>query len=193
MKEQSKIIAVGFHKTGLTSLYNALQILGYRITKGKQSYKNIITSSTVIELLNKKEYSRLFACLEKYDAVIDNPWNILYEAMDQQFPDSKFIFTYREENDWLSSAKRYFKHRPDTLIRRWVYGEERCCNITDEQYIKRYRAHNEAVLKYFEGRSDFLKLNIFDNEGWEKLCPFLEKPVVYLPFPHNNKNRAEME
>ena len=193
MVGQSKIIAIGFQKTGLTSLYMALEILGYKVTTGRQSYKNKITPKKAIKLLQRKKYSQLFTYLNQYNAVTDNPWNILFEAIDQQFPGSKFIFTYRDEKDWLSSTKRYFKYRPDTLIRRWVYGVESCLNITDEQYIKRYRAHNEAVLTYFEGRNDFLKLNIFEEASWEKLCPFLEKPIIRLPFPHSNKNRIEIK
>ena len=64
-----------------------------------------------------------------------------------------------------------------------------CDEITDEIYIQRYKAHNKAVLKYFQGREkDFIQMNIMQGDGWEKLCPFLEKPILTLPFPKQNTN-----
>jgi len=193
MEMQGKIIAVGFQKTGLTSLYTALEILGKKVTTGRQSYKTFIKPKAIVEMLEKKDHGRLFSYLTQYDAVTDNPWNILFEELDQNFPGSKFIFTYRNEAAWLSSAKRYFRHRPDTAIRRWVYKVASCKDITDEIYLERYRAHNTAVLRYFEGRSDFLKLDVFSGEGWDKLCPFLDRPILNLPFPHSNKNLIEKQ
>jgi len=193
MHGKAKIIAVGFQKTGLTSLYMALEILGYRVTTGRQSYKEYISPKEVVRALNEENYALLFKHIENFDAITDNPWNVIYPAIDVAYPGSLFIHTVREEDEWLSSAKRYFKHRPDTQIRRWLYNVESCNDITDEMYLNRYRRHNRDILDYFKGRTDFVSLNIFEDQNWEKLCTFLNKPIIKLPFPHSNMNRIEMK
>lgn len=48
-----------------------------------------------------------------------------------------------------------------------------------------YDRHRRNVLEYFEGRpDDVLVLDITSGEGWEKLCPFLGRPIPAEPFPH---------
>lgn len=189
MNNQPKIIGVGFHKTGLTSLLTALRILGFNTVKGRAPYKNEISDTVEKKILKDKNYEQLFPYIQSYDAFVDNPWNIIFKELDEKFPDSKFIFTYRAERDWLNSAKHYFRQRPDTIMRRWIYRVASCNEITDNMYLNRYRAHNECVLSYFKGREkDCLELNITKDEGWEKLCPFLNKPVLKLPFPKQNTN-----
>lgn len=188
-KTDSKIIGVGFHKTGISTLLTSLKILGFNAAKGKQPYTRKLTPESERKVLEDKDYAKLLSYIEPFDAIVDNPWNILFKEIDKQFPNSKFIFTYRKKLEWLESAKKYFQHRPDTTIRRWVYSVDTCDEITDEIYLRRYERHNEEVLTYFKGREkDFLQMNIMEGDGWEKLCPFLDKPVLKLPFPKQNTN-----
>jgi hypothetical protein len=49
-----------------------------------------------------------------------------------------------------------------------------------------YERHLREVQAYFSARpDDLLVLNITSGEGWEKLCPFLERPLPRGPFPHS--------
>ena len=44
------------------------------------------------------------------------------------------------------------------------------------------------MLEYFRERpKDLLVLNVCAGEGWEKLCPFLNKERPDVPFPYLNK------
>ena len=43
------------------------------------------------------------------------------------------------------------------------------------------------VLSYFRDRSDdILILDIISGDGWEKLCPFLDRDIPDVPFPKTN-------
>ena len=182
-----KVIGVGFHKTGLSSLYVALNLLGYRITKGRQSYKDKFQSSDDIDMLNKGEFLMLIDTILPFDAVIDNPWNIIYEKLDQRFPDSKFILTLREAEEWLASAMTYFHYRQLSPIVKWIYGVDSLLG-NEQILLDRYKHHNQEVLKYFKGRpKDLLIVNWGKGSGWEELCTFLNKPIINLPFPHFNQ------
>lgn len=48
-----------------------------------------------------------------------------------------------------------------------------------------YRRFHADVARYFADRpDDLLRIRICDGEGWEKLAPFLGKPIPAVPFPH---------
>jgi hypothetical protein len=48
-----------------------------------------------------------------------------------------------------------------------------------------YDLHIKNVIEYFKDRpEDLLILNIFEGDGWDKLCDFLSIPVPDVPFPH---------
>lgn len=189
----SKIIGVGFHKTGLSSLMLALEILGYPTTKGRQSFKHELQEQDIISVLNTKNTTELFQFLTPYQAVVDMPWYLLFRELDSHFPNSKFILTIREENNWINSAKNYFKHRPGAYLRNWIYGKEEV-EGNESDYIARYRQHNQEVLAYFKDRpDDLLIMDLEKGDGWDKLCPFLAKPTLHLPFPMQNRNLIEEE
>ena len=188
MNQSSKIIGIGFHKTGLSSLKLALEILGYSVIKGQQAYVQHLSEEAVIQKINQKDYPDLLQWIEPYQATVDNPWNILFREIDQHFSGSKFILTLRDEESWLNSAKNYFQHRPNKAIRTWIYGHS-SDQMNDSIYLDRYRRHHAAVQHYFKNRSnDLLVMDIETGDGWEKLCPFLDKPIIKLPFPKQNTN-----
>jgi hypothetical protein len=60
-----------------------------------------------------------------------------------------------------------------------------------ESCIKKYEKHNEHIRQYFSGekRKQLLIMNVIKGEGYEKLCPFLELPVLNEPFPASNKSK----
>lgn len=63
------------------------------------------------------------------------------------------------------------------------YGVIERTNPDRMSYV--YDLHIKNVCEYFKNRpKDLLIMNIFEGDGWEKLCPFLDKPVPDVPFPH---------
>jgi hypothetical protein len=53
-----------------------------------------------------------------------------------------------------------------------------------------YRRHHADVARYFADRpDDLLRLRICDGEGWEKLAPFLGRPIPDVAFPHEHQSQ----
>lgn len=172
-----KIFCIGFHKTGTTSLAEALRKLGYRVT-GPNGVHNPHISENVLAVAAR--------AVERFDAFQDNPWPVIYRALDQRYPGSKFILTLREPKSWIRSQVQHFGRR-DTEMRKWIYGVGHP-EGNEELYLKRYATHNREVFEYFKDRpDDLLVMDLAKGDGWEKLCPFLGKPVPTEPFPHANK------
>jgi hypothetical protein len=175
-----KIFCIGFHKTGTSSLGDALEMLGYKV-KGPSSIDNENIGEQIDAIAAK--------WLPKFDAFQDNPWPIIYQELDAQYPGSRFILTIRDTDKWLSSAVRHFGTRP-TAMRKWIYGENYGSPKGHEAiYRERYDRHNREVREYFKDRpDDLLVIDLTQaDDAWSQLCPFLGKAIPDTPFPHSNK------
>ena len=175
--KNTKVFGIGFHKTATTSLGDALRILGYR-TIGAVGVFDPDVSRKALELA--------LPLAEQYDAFHDNPWCLIYPALDQLFPGSRFILTVRPVQSWIQSAVRHFSGST-TPMRDWIYGVGDAAG-RESHFIERYVEHNREVEEYFKQRpQDLLVLHITEGDGWEKLCQFLAKPVPADRFPHSGK------
>ena len=72
---KTKVFCIGFHKTGTTSLETALTKLGYKVT-GCFGTKDPDIANKVHEMA--------YAKVDKFDALQDNPWPILYRELDRK-------------------------------------------------------------------------------------------------------------
>lgn len=176
-----KIFGIGFHKTGTSSLAEALSRLGFSVT-GPNGKEDPNISQNALDLIKD--------LVPRYDAFQDNPWPVMYREVDRLYPGSKFILTVRPPEDWIRSVMRHFSGST-TPMREWIYG------FGDPEghesaYLDTYNRHNREVLEYFTNRpEDLLVMRITEGEGWEVLCPFLRLPTrATADFPHQNSARA---
>lgn len=177
MSPKPKVFCIGFHKTGTTSMEQALKHLGYRVTGG-----NWVRDLRVQQVA----LQRALEIVPQYDAFQDNPWPMLYQEMDKAFPNSKFILTMRDPQKWAASMVKNFG-TDVTPMREWIYGQGRGFPKDNEAlYMARMEQHNRDVLAYFQGRQDLLVMNLTEGQGWEVLCPFLNEPLPERPFPRAN-------
>ncbi len=182
-----KIFGIGLHRTGNTSLNQALTILGY---KSKQFPRNMI-------FYKEGKLSADLSHARGFDALVDTPMQIFYRELDREYPNSKFILTTRNINSWIESAERHFSilrsliREPirGTNLKQYViqlYGRD---VFNHELYAGAYAEHDKRVREYFYGRDeDILFFNLCGGDGWSPLCSFLYKPIPKTPFPHKNKS-----
>jgi hypothetical protein len=180
VKDQ-KVFGVGFHKTGTTTLKLAVSKLGYQFAP-----RFVVDG----EIVDEELVSRALQIAATVDAVQDNPWPLLYQDLDREFPSSKFILTVRDTNEWWVSLARHFGGK-STEMRRWIYGVGDPTGH-ESLYKERYEAHNAAVIEYFADRPhDLLVFAIADGDGWDRLCPFLDETTPRAAFPHQRPHTNE--
>ena len=158
------VFGIGLSKTGTTSLARALNILQYNAGHYVPSHR-----------------------MHYYDAVCDLPVPARYQHLDEQYPNSKFIYTIRDIESWLVSCEHHWnKHAPNdrnTPIRMEMYGS---IEFDRNNFANVYQRHDADVREYFANRPD--DLLIFDvREGWLPLCSFLQKDVPSAAFPWLNQ------
>ncbi|MBI1337178.1 MAG: hypothetical protein GC164_09475 [Phycisphaera sp.] len=175
-RHTGKIFAIGFQKTGTTSLGAALELLGYDVC----GYVSVCGPD-----FDRHIRKVALAVADEYDAFQDNPWALLYRELDERHPGSKFILTLRDEQSWLRSVLKHFGSEPSDM-QKWIYGYA-SPKGHEEAYLNRYRAHNARVLEYFARRpDDLIVMKLTRGEGWEKLCPFLGCQTPQCDFPRLN-------
>jgi len=175
--EKPKVFGIGFHKTGTSSLGEALEILGYRVA-GPFGVHDPKIGETALR--------RALQLVPEYEAFQDNPWPILFRELDTRFPGSRFILTIRETEAWLRSITRHFGGR-ETPMREWIYGVANPRGAED-RYVATFERHNADVRAHFADRpDDLLVLDLPGGAGWEELCAFLDVDVPRGPFPHSNR------
>jgi hypothetical protein len=176
MGTKTKVFGIGFHKTGTTSLARALYILGYNVT----GYFGVHDPA-----IGKKVYDQAYRLAQRYDAVQDTPWPVLYRELDGWFPGSKFILTVRAPDLWMRSVKKHFK-RHRIAAHEWIYGVATAAG-NESTYLQRFQQHNRKVVEYFQNRpDDLLVMDITKGDGWETLCPFLGRDRPSFEFPTAN-------
>ena len=202
---KQKVFCIGCNKTGTTSLAHALRELGYIV--GNQSRAELLFDKWV-----KRDFRRIIKYCRAADAFQDIPFSLdyTYQAVDQAFPNSKFILTIRNSSEeWYNSLVRFHSrkfgagHLPSendlsnaeycykgfTLrVHKFVYNYPAISLYDKVSYIKNYENHNTQILEYFRHRpKDLLVFNIADN-NYEKLCSFLNVPYTKKQFPWLNKS-----
>jgi hypothetical protein len=177
MAKDNKVIGVGFHKTGTSTLGSVLQELGYNVLGARTDLAS--------HLLNN-DIESVFAVADEYEAFQDNPWPLLFKEFDKRYPNCKFILTLRNEDKWINSAVNHFGEK-HTEMRRWIYGIGHPLG-NEQLYLKKYKNHNTEVQNYFTGREhDLLIVDWEDKSEWKTICEFLNEPVPNKAFPHLNE------
>jgi len=140
--------------------------------------------------------------IRKFDGFTDNPLPLIYRELDKRHSNSKFIHTIRDEDSWLKSVKWLFttgavkfnwqNHKFADEFHTALYGTTQ---FDETIFLKKYRAYNQQVRDYFANRpNDYLLFNIEAGDGFEKLCPFLGRPIpANTPFPRRNQSEAVLK
>jgi len=184
----NKIFGIGCPKTGTSTLGRCFVILGF-------SHKG--WDPKLWKKYQKGDFEAVFKVAERFDSFEDGPWNgpclvhnyhsdSFYKRLDKRFPNSKFILTIRDTDDWIKSHEGWFSSKGLKLISKKYRIEE--YDKKRATIISRYENRNKEIINYFKNKpEDLLVINICKGKGWNKLCSFLGLQVPKDPFPHENR------
>ncbi|MGD1907416.1 MAG: sulfotransferase [Leptolyngbyaceae cyanobacterium] len=162
------VFGLGLGKTGTTTLWEALNILGW-----SPGYHNVV------------DWMIAFS-----PSSSDSPTAIRYKRLAMAYPQAKFVLTVRDRDSWLRSRDNQRRRRPGRSdqyadVRKYLYGTPNPTPAKDPW--DRYQAHVAATRSFFKGSGRMIELNICDGEGWDELCPFLDVKTPATPFPWANR------
>ena len=152
----NKAFCIGSHKTGTTSLDLVMKILGFDCAPQQE-----IEISTV-DQVQHGIYRELFKKVDSYDFFQDSPFaqGTTFIALDAYFPNSKFIFTYREPEEWFNSLTKFHQK----ILNKKVLGKS---EIENFGYLREdYTLRNTEF--YYISEIDE-KNNLKVNYNWDLL------------------------
>lgn len=174
-----KVYCVGWHKTGTTSLAEALRALGYNVCD--DAYRFPPQSSKFEDTIQ--------TLLRGYDAFVDMPWPVLGPKKMREHPEWYFIHTTRPADEWWESAHRHFSGTSHP-VREWAYGEGDPAQAPDK-WRRTYKAHNEVVKSLKRDVEHYLHLPLHADEKMGRLCSFLGRATPPIDYPHKNQNATQ--
>ncbi len=193
-----KIFGIGLSRTATSSLNESLEMLGYNTAH----WMNSAAENKIIDWTE----------LLSHDALSDTPVSFMFELLHYAFPNSHFIYTYRDIEKWDHSITSHFH---------WLKGFESfkqlCLNgngkggVVDSplwrmihltlyancsSWSEAYKQHERRVERFFSSHPEarLLKIDITDptlgsNDKWHTIANYLDLPddhIPLLPFPKKN-------
>jgi hypothetical protein len=177
-----RVFGIGLNKTGTTSLARALEMLGYSAL-----HNDAATDAAMRQA--QHEGVPLLTHAPEADAYTDiRAVEELFDLLDQQYPDSRFVLTTRALDGWLQSRETHVLRNQT----RAATGEYTGTWLTVDRagWTREWHAHHARVRDYFAGRDNLLELDITAGEGWSGLAPFLGVAVPDQPFPWRQRGTA---
>ncbi len=147
----NKAFCIGAHKTGTSTLKAVMSILGFDCAPQQE-----IEISTTYQV-QKGNYRELFNKVSLYDFFQDSPFaqGSTYVALDAYYPNSKFIFTYRDPEQWFNSLIKFHQE----ILNKKVLGKSEIENFgylredytlknTEYYYISEVDEKNDLEVNY---------------------------------------------
>lgn len=181
-------LCVGLSRTGTLSLSEAFKTLGFTVLHwAPERLRDVVLG---------QNDSPSFRRYDDVEVVTDLPAAYFHRELKEAYPDCRIVLTVRDIDSWYKSVRwhyehavpRNLKHDPDSLqeartTQKYVYGSD---VVREFLYKKKFLDFNASVKALYP---DLLEMNIIGGDGWDKLCPFLGKPIPSVPFPVANQRR----
>src|SRR5205823_12659327 len=106
-----------------------------------------------------REREPLLEYLGDYDAYSDiQRLSTSFQVLDEQYPDSRFILTTRDIDDWIDSRRRHVERNRERMARGEYDGT--FLEIEPDRWRKQFVEHHARVEEYFRNRDDLLVMRI---------------------------------
>lgn len=106
-KRFNKIFCIGYNKTGTTSMKAILKQYGFELPNQQDQ------EARLVEQTFATDYTEFNRFISQYDAFQDLPFSqgLSFVAADVLFPDSKFVLTTRDTDEWFRSLATFHEKK----------------------------------------------------------------------------------
>lgn len=201
-----KIFCIGFNKTGTTTIEKVLN--DFNIKLGSQQEAEMLMPNW-----NIRDFKAIERYVKSATAFQDIPFSLPYTfiALEQKFPNAKFILTVRDDADqWYNSIVKFHSKLWSSGSEVPTVNELKNANYRYKglayEYIKQvfntpdddlynkpiltstYINHNNQVKDYFRSNPEkLIVINTSNKKDYFRLCEFLNEKPIHDNFPWENK------
>ena len=191
-----KYVCIGQPKTGTKTIAEIFRLLMFNVNNNPIC--SCSDANDFILLDNNIEYyinDNILKCrenIEMYEAFHDYPYSFNYAYINTNFPDSKFILTIRNCDEWFNSLFNYqfLPGATNKSLLKKLYGYETILLENKRDVISKYMEYNRNIINYFYNKPNkLLIINLakqHENTIKRNLSIFLKKTIDFK-IPHENK------
>ena len=194
MNKYNKIFVIGLNKTASTTIHNLFKANKFKSIHWQTQLfeKKYQLDKTEESVLHNKENNKhlLDKELDETFQVFSDIQNLSlnFELLDKQYPNSLFIYNYRNVNSWVLSRLNHHTSRDIDYITFWKKHNKKkhlSDNEVIEEWINLYNTHQEKVLNYFKNKENIIYYNI-EEECINKFINKLELQGIKIYKTTNN-------
>jgi len=171
-----KVFLIGFNKTAtraFTAFFEANGFPAIHWDYNKLTQRMVLNLSEGKKVLDGYDldykFFSDFTYLTESESVEGNSF---FREMDSHYPDSYFILNNRKTSDWILSRER---HNSGDILNKYL-SLMRTSNIeaVRTRWVAEKKNHELAVRGYFNGRNNFLEIDIDSQDIPGQISRFLE-------------------
>lgn len=181
-----KVFIIGHNKCGTRSICELFKIDGYTSLHWEKNHiantirKNFYLFKPLLSGLRKVNVYSDMESLAGPTASTGHPFYAyrLYPLLDLQYPNSLFIYNYRDKSHWIRSRLKHADGKYLGACRRQLRAlhcsdHEVSTDDVVEWWERSWESYQEEVFSYFANKSNFFAYNIDANDSFNSLKCFL--------------------
>ena len=186
-----KYVCVGQPKTGTKTISKIFQLLDFEVNSNPlcvNENDDFILLDNNISYYTNDNIRKCRNIIKTFDAFHDYPYSFNYKYINEKFPDSKFILTMRNGDEWFNSLFHYqhIENVVNKQVLKKLYGYENILLENKEDVISKYHEYNKNIINYFSDKPGKLLIINLNFENKAKLEGFLQRKFNF-EIPHENK------
>jgi glycosyltransferase involved in cell wall biosynthesis len=183
--DRPRVFCIGLNKTGTSSFHAAMGILGL----SSLHWGGPEVNQAVRAALDGGR--PLLSGLDPtFDAFSDvGLLSTHFDKLDEQYPGSRYVLTVRPVEEWVHSRRRHVQR--NVALRDAGEYDGNFLVVDEDLWREQWERQVGRARRYFEGRRDFLEVDLTGGASWGPLCALLEVPEPTEQFPWANRDRAK--
>lgn len=190
-----KYVCIGQPKTATKTIAKIFKLLNLKVNSNPlclNEKDDFVLLDNNISYYTDDNILKCHSNIEIFEAFHDYPYSFNYDYINEKFPDSIFILTIRDSNDWFNSLLNYqnIKNSANKNLLKKLYGHKIISLKHKEEIISRYNEYNLNIINYFTDKScKLLIIDLIKEDKEEikiKLSKFLKLNIDF-EIPHENK------
>jgi hypothetical protein len=182
--DRPRIFGIGLNKTATMSFDAAVTMLGFQ-----SLHDGGPEIAAAVRRAIDEELPLLSHLDPRFDAFSDiGLLSRRFRMLDRQYPGSHFVMTVRPVDAWIDSRRRHVQRN----VAQKETGEYTgTFLVVDEpKWRREWEDHTQRVRAYFEGRDDFLEIDLTRTPEWGPLCALLGVAAPEAAFPWVNRDAS---
>jgi glycosyltransferase involved in cell wall biosynthesis len=183
--DRPRVFCIGLNKTGTSSFHAAMEVLGLSSVHWGGPGVNAAVRAALDE--GRPLLSDLDPTFDAFSDV--GLLSTHFDLLDEQYPGSRFVLTVRPVEEWIDSRRRHVERNIARRAASEYHGT--FLEVDEDLWREQWERQVGRARRYFEGRRDFLEVDLTAEGAWGPLCDLLDMPEPSEPFPWANRDRGK--